>query len=233
MEYRHEYKYIVSETQLNSIENKINVICDYDSHMNSRLFYNVRSMYFDDYQDSFLNDNESGTDERIKFRIRMYGCSENTINLEIKYKKSGMTKKEAVRINAAMISKVMNGSISLEDIDSDVWRKFFYYWNTRGLKPKIVIEYDRRAFVYDSGNVRITFDKYIRAGDAIRDLSNPDMETVPILPQGIHVLEVKYDEFLPDYISECFDGEVVQRVAFSKYYLGREVLKRFERSRYN
>ena len=48
--------------------------------------------------------------------------------------------------------------------------------------------------------------------------------TVPVLPAGMHVLEVKYDELLPDYIAQLLETGKLQRTAFSKYYLGRMAL---------
>ena len=44
---------------------------------------------------------------------------------------------------------------------------------------------------------------------------------IPILPTGMHVLEVKYDEFLPDMIARQIEIGKLRQTAFSKYYLGR------------
>ena len=43
----------------------------------------------------------------------------------------------------------------------------------------------------------------------------------PVLPAGMHVLEVKYDEFLPDVIARQLEIGKLRKTAFSKYYLGR------------
>ena len=45
-----------------------------------------------------------------------------------------------------------------------------------------------------------------------------------ILPAGQHILEVKYDEFLPDMIARELEIGRLQQTAFSKYYLGRMAL---------
>ena len=47
---------------------------------------------------------------------------------------------------------------------------------------------------------------------------------VPLLPSGMHVLEVKYDELLPDFIAQALELGTLQQCAFSKYYLGRMAL---------
>ena len=72
------------------------------------------------------------------------------------------------------------------------------------------------------GNVRVTFDRNIMASRACDEfLENRVSGMVPILPKGLHVLEVKYDEFLPDFIARQLEIGNLRQTAFSKYYLGR------------
>jgi len=93
------------------------------------------------------------------------------------------------------------------------------------MRPKAIIEYERTAFVCDSGNVRITFDRNIMASRSCTEFFNPSVPAMtPVLPTGMHVLEVKYDEFLPDYIAGTLELGNLQRTAFSKYYLGRKAI---------
>ena len=40
---------------------------------------------------------------------------------------------------------------------------------------------------------------------------------------GAHILEIKYDELLPDYIRKILDIGSLQRTAFSKYYFARQI----------
>ena len=44
---------------------------------------------------------------------------------------------------------------------------------------------------------------------------------IPVLPKGMHVMEVKYDELLPDIIARQLETGKLKKTAFSKYYLGR------------
>ena len=55
-----------------------------DSHAGDKGFYSIRSLYFDDHFDSFLDENISGVDEREKWRIRIYDRSSSFISLERK-----------------------------------------------------------------------------------------------------------------------------------------------------
>jgi len=42
------------------------------------------------------------------------------------------------------------------------------------------------------------------------------------MPIGQHLIELKYDEFLPDFIKELLELNNLQRTTFSKYYLCRK-----------
>ena len=44
----------------------------------------------------------------------------------------------------------------------------------------------------------------------------------PIMPAGWHVLEVKFDEYLPDYIKSTLQLDSLKQTAFSKFYLCRK-----------
>lgn len=85
-----------------------------------------------------------------------------------------------------------------------------------------MIEYERTAFVYPGGNVRVTFDRNIMASRACGDFFDERVSGMtPVLPEGLHVLEVKYDELLPDHIARQLEIGNLRQTAFSKYYLGR------------
>ena len=44
----------------------------------------------------------------------------------------------------------------------------------------------------------------------------------PIMPAGWHLMEVKFDEYLPDFIYRSLNLGQLQQTAFSKYYLCRK-----------
>ena len=97
---------------------------------------------------------------------------------------------------------------------------------THLLRPKAVIEYERTAFVHPTGNVRVTFDRQIAASACTQcflDSGVPHL--VPLLGGGMQVLEVKYDELLPDFIAQALELGTLEPCAFSKYYLGRLALR--------
>ena len=84
------------------------------------------------------------------------------------------------------------------------------------LRPKTIVDYTREAFLYAPGNVRITMDYNIRTGLSSTDLLNPHCVTIPAGNTPI-ILEVKWDEFLPDLIRDIIQLDGRHAAAFSKY----------------
>ena len=72
------------------------------------------------------------------------------------------------------------------------------------------------------GNVRITFDKNICGTNQVHSFFDEILPAVPVLPKGMHILEVKYDELLPDHIRDVLNTIPLRRLSFSKYYYTRK-----------
>lgn len=191
--------------------------------------YMIRSLYFDTFDDTGMDENESGVDLRRKFRIRHYDPAGETMRLEIKDKVHGYTKKTSCALARAECQALMAGEIPSALGSRAPLNALRIQMLTNLMRPKAVIEYDRSAFVHPTGNVRVTFDQNIAASDAIENFLSPAVcGFVPLLPTGMHVLEVKYDELLPDFIAQLLELGSLQQCAFSKYYLGRmAILGRF------
>ena len=64
MDYRNEIKYLVSETQLVLLENRIRNLIQPDRHAGADGTYQIRSLYFDDFENTYYRENEMGTDPR-------------------------------------------------------------------------------------------------------------------------------------------------------------------------
>lgn len=157
-----------------------------------------------------------------KYRIRTYGPDFSSYRLEIKEKKSGKTKKQGCSLSKQETEDIIERSLPLA-LDKRVplnllQMKMRCDW----MRPKAIVSYERTAFVYPTGNVRITFDRNIAASRYCGQfMQNKPGGMVPVLPTGMHILEVKYDELLPDFIAECLEIGTLRQTAFSKYYLGR------------
>ena len=79
--FRHELKYLISSAEVTMLRTRLSGLISLDAHAKNG-HYTIRSLYFDDYDDRCLLENENGTDPREKFRIRIYNGSAERISLE-------------------------------------------------------------------------------------------------------------------------------------------------------
>jgi len=221
--FRHELKYVVSGAQLAMIQNRINHLLTPDSHAGPTGSYTIRSLYFDDYCNRCYYENENGTGPREKFRIRIYNHSTERITLECKRKERGKTLKTSCPLTLEQTQTLMEGKVLSNIADQPpLLQKLTMQMLTRRLRPVVIVEYERIPYVYKNGNVRITLDTNIASSGVIGRFLDEWFPKRPIMPAGRQLLEVKYDEYLPDFIYNNLQLESLQQTAFSKYYLCRK-----------
>lgn len=219
--YRHELKYVCSDLELRIVEQKLRAVMKPDPHADRNGEYLIRSVYFDDFHRSRFFENEDGVDPREKFRIRVYNCSDGRISLEKKIKRRGMTGKRSCLIDRETCDRMLTGQSVADRLGQDpLLDEWILQRQTMGLRPVMLGEYVRKPFVYRAGNVRITFDRHISASCRVRDIFEERTSRIAVLPTGYHVLEVKYDDFLPDIIYNLIDSGHMRQTNFSKFYLG-------------
>lgn len=227
IKYRNELKYLCSEQQLKLLEMRIRHLCTPDVHADAGGCYTVRSVYFDDYQDTCYYENEDGVNHREKFRIRLYDGSPEVITLECKQKINGRNHKFACRLTEEECRAILQGTFNLPADADPVLNKFFLLYRTRLYRPKVIVEYKRTPFLYRTGNVRITFDRNISATSRVQDFLESTLHARPMMPVGTHLLEIKYDELLPDYIYRQLQMDNLRQTANSKYCTARRFTKDF------
>lgn len=217
---RHEFKYLCNEIMLSIAESRISTMMESDKHTNQYGKYDIRSLYFDDAYGTCFMENESGTDPREKFRIRIYNGNPDHISLELKQKERTKTRKLSCPITQEQCIQLMHGiPLPIRAEYPALLQKFLVQMNTRLLRPSVIVEYSRTPYVYRNGNVRITFDRNISSSLAFDQFLEPDLPKRPITEAGMHIMEVKYDEFLPDPIHNVLQMNQLQYTSFSKYYL--------------
>ncbi len=221
-QYRHEYKYIVSAAELELLRSRLEGLMEPDPHAGEDGTYNIRSIYFDDIENSCYYDNEDGVDPREKFRIRIYDRSSRRISLELKKKICGKCLKLACPLSFEQYEIISKGGyVPISKENPEILNKLSLLYLTRGMRPKIIVEYERTPWIYNDGNVRVTFDKNVRSSTELSGFFDADIPVRCIMPPGWHLLEVKWDEFLPDFIYKNTMISNLQQTAHSKYYLCR------------
>jgi hypothetical protein len=192
-----------------------------DSHAKASGDYNIRSLYFDDYNNRCFYENENNS--HAKFRIRIYNQSSEKISLELKQKYRDKVLKTACPLTMNQATQLMNGRYPADISEQpQLLQRLSFEMMSHLMKPVIIVEYERIPYIYKNGNVRVTFDTVISSSNTISRFFEKIIPKRPVLPAGMHLLEVKFDEYLPDLIYRGLQLENLQQTAFSKYYLSRK-----------
>jgi hypothetical protein len=215
--YRNELKFLINVHQKKVMANKLSKICQRDLFSDADGGYLVSSLYFDDYNQSAIFDKLSGIRDRKKFRVRVYNHQSSVIKLERKIKRGYVTEKSHIKISKGEYDTLVGGDASfLRHKDDVVAKDFYLYYRTKNLRPRVVVEYRREAFIYQYGDVRITFDYLLKAGAFQKDLfSNGYM--ISAIPHDQIILEVKYSGYFPDVIRNIIQIDNLQWQSSSKY----------------
>ena len=221
MKYRHEIKHYITISDYYSIMSRLKHIIARDNNAGDGGEYRIRSIYFDNLYDKILLEKQLGINNRDKFRIRYYNDNLSFIKLEKKSKVNGLCLKVAESISKEECEKLIRGDIEfLRESSKKLFNELYIKMKNQLLKPKTIVDYTREAYIYKAGNVRITFDKKIRTGIWNTDFLNQDIVTKSIISNDYMVLEVKWDEYLPEIIQDCVQqGRLSSSV--SKYALCR------------
>lgn len=224
MKFRHEMKYLCTDAQLRMIQSRLSGVMKLDPHTRDDGTYLIRSLYFDDYDDKCLNENIMGVAPREKFRIRIYNGSMDRISLERKSKVSDKIRKVSCKLTREYYDILTDPKAdkTIRPEYPELMQKLLALYKSSRMEPKVIVEYERRPYICQTGNVRITFDRNVTSSVRLSEFSEEKINGRPIMPMGLHLLEVKYDEFLPDYIYRTLQMSNLQLTAYSKYYLCRK-----------
>ena len=202
--FRHEFKYLSPEYRLSALQMRLSSILQLDRNSGEEGFYAIRSLYFDDIYNTCFQENEDGTDPREKFRIRIYNCSKDRISLELKQKHHGMCLKTSCPVPLPVLEEIMAGKIPEFNSETPyLLKKLIMQMQFRALRPVVIVAYERVPFVYHDGNVRITFDRNLRSSSQISSFFDKDAPFRSVFPFDTNMMEIKFDEFLPDFINEA------------------------------
>jgi SPX domain protein involved in polyphosphate accumulation len=180
--------------------------------------YKIKSLYFDNAYDDALKEKYDGISDREKFRIRLYNDDDSFIRLEKKLKHNGLNEKTSARLTREQVEALLKGDYDwLKSFDKEIYAEFYYNLRVKGLRPKTIVQYIREPYVYRYGNVRVTIDSDVRTGLNSVDLFDKELLTVPVLESGKSILEIKYDEYLPDIIKTLTQIGARERTQASKY----------------
>ena len=183
-------------------------------------------MYFDDIHNTALFEKQSGVLKRKKYRIRIYNLKDSVIKLEKKSRVAQFIHKESAPLTRQEYDMIINQDIDfLKESGNKLFHEFYFDIVSSLFKPRVIVDYIREAFIWDASNVRITFDKYLKTGLYETDIFNKDIPTIDVLEEPKMILEIKYDNFLPDFIRCILQINSNQKYAISKYVICRKFTK--------
>ncbi len=216
--FRHETKHEVRYVEYLSIRSRLLAVTGRDIHAGADGTYKIRSLYFDNYRDKALREKVDGINEREKFRFRYYNGNTDVIHLEKKSKLNGLCSKLSAKITKEQVEELLRGNREiLYESGEPLLIELYTKMKSEQLRPQVIVDYTREPYVYAPGNVRITFDSDIRTGlytDRFFDWGCPTLKTDKT---DTVLMEVKYDDYMPEIIRMCIQENERQQEAFSKY----------------
>lgn len=217
--YRHEMKYKISAADYMVIRHMLQPVMKTDRHAGEDGRYTVRSIYFDNADDQALREKRNGVARREKFRIRYYNDEFSFFMLEKKVKWNNLCMKTGAGLTQEECRKLLSGDTQwMPGHPCGLVRELYQKRNICQLRPRVLVSYEREAYVYAVGNVRVTLDSKIRSTlfhcrfleETVADISVSDG------PDDV-ILEVKFDAFLPDVIRSLLQTGDIRQQAYSKY----------------
>ncbi len=223
--YRHEIKHFISLGQMAELTARLGVLMQPDPHAGPNGTYFIRSLYFDNMQDTALKEKVYGAARREKFRIRYYNRDVSFIRLEKKTKLNRLTDKQSAVITKVQCEALLAGDTSFLRTDPQpLMQELYAKMQLHGLQPRTIVDYERRTFIYPMGDTRITLDYHIRTGiHALQflDTALPTIACDAVEENPVCILEVKYDAFIPDFIRAAVQLDCCRQTPFSKYEISR------------
>ena len=229
--YRNEWKYLLTNQELSLLKSRISQILEIDPHTPKNGRYLIHSLYFDDHVNTSLVTTNSGLSKRFKWRIRYYGDDLSYIVLEEKEKKESRCHKKSCKLTLDEYETIVNGDIQdlVYDTEKPLIKELAVDMLTKDYRPNIIIDYERIAYVEPITNVRITFDMKISASYELDNFISGDYLNYYVMPSGMNLLEVKFDDILPSYIRRIVESFGFKQTSFSKYLYGRKIIDNYMR----
>ena len=219
---RQELKYFINVNNIINVRSMLRTFLKSDAYtQNETNDYQVRSLYFDTIYKKDLDEKLDGILLREKVRLRVYN-DESIIKLEFKKRESTSIDKSTFIISKELADDIiacdfMANSEKLKD-DSKIVKALIKL-KSIGYRPRVIVEYDREAYTLPFGNTRITIDKNLRSYNNEIELFSIKYPSYPILDDNLHILEVKFSNYLPQSVKYLLNSIDAIPHSISKYTL--------------
>ena len=223
---RRELKYLMNYEDSIRLQGELESLLNLDKHSQNG-YYNVRSLYFDSWNNKDFVQKLDGVERRRKIRLRIYDVQQKNAKFEIKEKYGAYQKKDSLIVDRTDAQKYMKGEYGgLLDHDEETAMKLYSLLTLGAYRPAAIVEYERRAYTYSEFNTRITFDRNVRTSETFFDLYSSDIPFVPVYMDQV-ILEVKYNGVLLESVKSILGKYNLNNVSVSKYGMGRPLMEHY------
>lgn len=236
---RYEIKYKISLKERDNLIQYINPFMELDSHAKNNYDYEVRSLYFDSPFGKSYYEKVDGIKTRVKLRIRYYpdfqNREEELVFIELK-------RKNNENVSKSRIVAPMEKALQIIDIDTEEAQKFFndstnqekkklkeiwYLYRRYSLHPVCLVCYKRQPYISKfERTFRLTFDTNIQVRDYNFDLKVGGGSKF-ILLRNICVLEIKFNNFIPNWAIKIVQKSNCIQEKISKFASGLNTISKF------
>lgn len=224
---RRELKYPIGEVDYYKVNELFQKVLTPDSN-NKEYGYKIRSLYFDSLNNDDYFQKIDGEEVRKKIRLRIYDTKTNTVKLEIKRKINISQIKETITISKEDAIALINKDYSvLLKYENNTAKSAYNIMTLGQYRPVVLVDYNRRAYIHNENNIRVTLDSDIKSNEFDFDIFSDDVIMTPIVDYYNAVLEVKFDGELFCWISQALAGLDTTNRSLSKYCSSRRFFENY------
>ncbi len=210
---RHEIKYLLTPMQYALIIRELSKHLFVDEYGETT----IQSLYYDTDTWLLIRNSIERPFYKEKLRARSYGLAtpDKKIFLELKKKCDKVVFKRRISIKAEELAPFINFGVGAENgqIEKEI-RYFCQFYG--GLKPAMLLLYDRTAYLCPNSDLRVTFDRNIRYRTDRLDLCS-GLDGELLLPNDEIMMEIKTSGAYPMWLVKLLNENGVYKTSFSKY----------------
>lgn len=229
---RHECKFVVTESVAKRVMQSVRPYVEPDPYASTMLdhTYEIASLYLDDAHETLYDETIDGCAERYKLRIRSYGSSalakKRIVFLEVKRRFNSIVRKLRCPIPYGLLEQLLNGTNLDHDVilgtnkstQSSALNEFLRLAAHRTAGPRCIVRYRRQAYVgIDDLDTRVTFDRHLSALPTHSPMIQHRHRNYIPVPTGGVILELKFTNRAPPWMTSTIRKLELRRRSFSKY----------------